>query len=222
MHPHGANRTARHGRQVQCGLVWQHDGVNAWWARVFLARHGQTGWNLERRRQGQLDSALTSGGVEQAHRHVAVLQPHAIDGIFASPLGRATATAEIIGGHLGLAVTVVDELAEVHHGWYAGLTDEEIDIRDPDHWRRRSIDKYRWAFPDGESYADADVRAGDALARIGRHPARRPLVVSHEMMGRMLQRHLLGLDRYEALARVHPNNVIYSIDPGGRTIRELR
>jgi probable phosphoglycerate mutase len=196
--------------------------VNAWWDRVFLARHGQTEWNLQRRRQGQLDSALTSDGVEQAHRNAAVLEPHAIDGIFASPLGRATATADIIGGHLGLAVTVVDELAEVHHGCFAGLTDDQLDARDPDGWRRRSIDKYRWAFPDGESYADADVRAGHALARIGRRPARRPLVVSHEMIGRMLQRHLLGLDPYEALARVHPNNVVYSIDPRARAVRELR
>jgi broad specificity phosphatase PhoE len=189
---------------------------------VFLARHGQTEWNLLRRAQGQLDSALTSDGVEQAHRHAAVLRPHAIDGIFASPLGRAMATADIIGGDLGLAVTVVDELVEVHHGRFAGLTDEELDTREPDRWRQRSLDKYRWTFPDGESYADADVRAGHALARIGRHPAHRPLVVSHEMIGRMLQRHLLGLDPDEALARVHPNDVVYSIDPRARAVQELR
>jgi probable phosphoglycerate mutase len=87
--------------------------VNESWGRVFLARHGQTEPNLERRRQGQLDSALTAGGVEQAHRHAVVLRPYAIDGIFTSPLGRAVATADIIGAHLGPAVAVVDELTEV-------------------------------------------------------------------------------------------------------------
>jgi probable phosphoglycerate mutase len=80
--------------------------VDASWDRVFLARHGQTEWNLQRRRQGQLDSALTSSGVEQAHRHAALLQPNAIGGIFVSPLGRAMATAAIIGGHLGLSVVL--------------------------------------------------------------------------------------------------------------------
>jgi broad specificity phosphatase PhoE len=155
-------------------------------------------------------------------RHAAVVRPYAIDGIFTSPLGRAVATADVIGAHLGLAVTVVEELTEVDHGSFAGLTDEEINERHADHWRQRSIDKYTWTFPGGESYADADVRAGHALARIGRNPVHRPLVVSHEMIGRMLQRRLLGLDRRDALARVHPNDVIYSIDPRTRAIQRLR
>ena len=202
--------------------VRQHGGVDASWDRVFLARHGQTEWNPHRRRQGQLDSALTASGVEQAHRHAAVLRPFAIDGIFASPLGRAMVTADIIGGHLGVPVRVIDELTEVHHGRFAGLTDAEINARYPDHWRRRSVDKYRWTFPDGESYADADLRAGRALARIGRCSARRPLVVSHEMIGRMLQRHLLGLDPHQALACAHPHDVIYRIDPSTRVRQELR
>jgi probable phosphoglycerate mutase len=190
--------------------------------RLFLARHGQTEWNLKRRRQGQLDSALTDSGIDQAHRHAAVLRPHAVDAIFASPLRRAMATADIIASHLGLPVTVIDELTEVHHGCFAGLADDDINARYPDQWRQRSMDKYRWTFPGGESYADADIRAGDALARIGRHPARRPLVVSHEMIGRMLQRHLLGLDPHQALAQTHPNDVIYQIDPSAKARHELR
>lgn len=189
---------------------------------MFLVRHAQTEWNLEGRRQGQLDSALTADGVEQAHRYAAVLRPCAVDGIFSSPLGRCRATADIIGAHLGLAVTVVDELTEVDHGSFAGLTDEEINLRDSGHWQRRSLDKYRWTFPAGESYADADVRAGLALARIGRYAAHRPLVVSHEMIGRMLQRHLLGLDPDDALTRTHPHGVIFSIDPKARAVEQLR
>jgi probable phosphoglycerate mutase len=68
---------------------------------VFLARHGQTRWNVERRRQGRLDSALTSAGVEQAQRHASVLQGRGIDGVFVSPQGRAVATAGVIGEALG-------------------------------------------------------------------------------------------------------------------------
>ena len=33
---------------------------------VFLTRHGETEWNLKRRRQGQLDSPLTAAGRQQA------------------------------------------------------------------------------------------------------------------------------------------------------------
>jgi probable phosphoglycerate mutase len=202
--------------------VGQHDRVHTSWDRVFLARHGQTEWNRQRRRQGQLDSPLTPDGVEQAHRHAAVLRLHAIDGIFTSPLGRARATADIIGEHLSLAVTVIDELAEVHHGRFAGLTDEQINARYPDHWRQRSTDKFRWTFPDGESYADVDVRADHALTHIGACRARRPLLVSHEMIGRMLRKHLLGLDAYQALAGAQANDVILCIDPAARSLHELR
>jgi broad specificity phosphatase PhoE len=84
-------------------------GVGASWDWLFLAWRGQTERNLQRRRQGQLDSALTAGGFEQAHRHAELLQPNAVDGIFVSPLARAVATAAIVGGHLGLSFTVIDE-----------------------------------------------------------------------------------------------------------------
>jgi broad specificity phosphatase PhoE len=196
--------------------------VDASWDHVFLARHGQTEWNLQRRRQGQLDSALTAHGIAQAHRHAILLRPYGIDGVFASPLGRAITTAAIIGDHLGLPVVVIDELTEIHHGTFAGLTDEEIDAGHRDHWRQRSLNKYAWTFPEGESYALADVRVGRALDRIGAHPARRPLVVSHEMIGRVLRRHLLGLEPHEALACAHPNDVVYRIEPTTKAVHALR
>lgn len=37
-------------------------------AVVFLARHGETVWNVERRFQGQRDSLLSARGREQAPR----------------------------------------------------------------------------------------------------------------------------------------------------------
>ena len=39
----------------------------------------------------------------------------------------------------------------------------------------------------------------------------RPLIVAHEMIGRMLLRNLLGLDPQTALAFSHPLDVIYRI-----------
>jgi broad specificity phosphatase PhoE len=195
--------------------------VNSW-PEVFLARHGQTQWNLQRRRQGRLDSPLTDAGVEQAHRHAAVLRGRGIDGIFASPLGRAVATARIISDVLEVKVDVIDELAELDHGGFSGLVDEQIDARYPGERQRRAADKYRWRFPGGESYADADVRAARALDQVGRSPSTRPLIVSHEMIGRMVQRHLLGLDPHAALTRSHPHDLVYRIDPGAGECRPVR
>jgi broad specificity phosphatase PhoE len=185
------------------------------WERVLLARHGQTEWNVVGRRQGQLDAPLTALGIEQARRHAVVVAADGADRVFTSPQGRATATARLIAEALDLSIVVVDELAEIHHGEFAGLTDTEIEARFPAEWWDRTEDKYEWRFPGGESYADADPRALLALRKIATDPARRPLIITHEMVSRLLLRHLLGLTPHEALTRRHPHDVVFRIGPDG-------
>ncbi len=175
-----------------------------------------TQWNKEKRRQGQLDSPLTGEGIEQARRAAIAVTSQGIDGVFSSPLGRAVATARIFADYMGAPLVVIGGLTEIHHGQFAGMTNEEISARYPGALEGRAEDKYRWRFPGGESYADADVRAASALAQVAAHPARRPLIVSHEMIGRMLQRHLLGMDVSDALAAKHPHDVVYVIDYRGQ------
>jgi probable phosphoglycerate mutase len=181
----------------------------ALFTRVLLARHGQTAWNLAGRRQGRHDSPLTAAGLAQAHLHAELLRDTDIDLICTSPLGRARATAEIIAEAAGVPVRVHHGLAEVHHGAYTGLTGAEIAHRAPE----RARDKYHWRFPGGESYADADHRAAAALHAIAAD-ARRPLIVSHEMIGRMLVRNLLGEPPAAALARDQPHGVVYEVADG--------
>jgi broad specificity phosphatase PhoE len=99
---------------------------------VLVARHGQTEWNELGRRQGRLDSPLTSLGEQQARLLArAVAQLPGVGGIFSSPLRRALRTAAACGEVLGLPVTVVKELTEVHHGVMAGLTAAEVETRFP-------------------------------------------------------------------------------------------
>ncbi|MFF0340131.1 histidine phosphatase family protein [Kribbella sp. NPDC004875] len=183
---------------------------------TYLARHGQTEWNTESRRQGHLDSPLTPLGLQQAARNADLLKTEEIDAIFASPLGRAHRTASIIGSGLGLAVQVIDDLAEIDHGLWSGLTAAEIETRWPGQPAVRERAKYTFRFPGGESYADAEVRAGRALDVVGRSGARRPLVVSHEMIGRVLLRRLGVAD---ALGTRQPSDVVYRVRTGGTVDR---
>jgi broad specificity phosphatase PhoE len=201
---------------VQAALI-QDRNVSWPWDQVLLARHGQTEWNVLRRRQGQLDSPLTSMGVAQAGRCAELLRSFGVDAIFTSPLQRCVRTASIIGEDLGVGVIVIPQFAEVHHGDCAGLTEEEIHHRYPKEWARRASDRYHWTFPAGESYADADRRAFDALERLRAHPSDRPLIVSHEMIGKLIQRHLFGLDVDEAMAIRHPQDIVHALAPGLRT-----
>jgi broad specificity phosphatase PhoE len=182
---------------------------------VYLARHGQTEWNVEGRRQGRLDSPLTPHGLLQAQANAALVSHEQIDAVFSSPIGRARRTADFLAEAVGLLVQVVEDLAEVAHGEWSGLTSEEIDSRWPGQRAAREKDKFAFRFPGGESYADADLRAERALDGIARTGARRPLLVSHEMIGRLLAKQLAGLSVEEALRRDQPSELVYRVDPGG-------
>jgi probable phosphoglycerate mutase len=178
---------------------------------VYLARHGQTQWNVEGRKQGRLDSPLTPQGLAQAHRNAELLSKEPVDAIYASPLRRAWTTAEILATALGLRLHELDDLSEVDHGAWSGLTSAEVEAGWPGELAVRGRAKYDYRFPGGESYADADVRAGRALAEIARSGARRPLLVSHEMIGRMLLKQL-GVG--DALSRNQPSEVVYRVTIG--------
>lgn len=188
---------------------------------VYLARHGQTRWNREGRKQGQLDSPLTFAGHQHAADLASVAVTLGVDLVTSSPIGRAMATAQVSAEALGLTVQVIPELAEVHHGEMAGLTTTQANARFPGALEQRARDKYKWRFPGGESYADADDRAAVALARIALAGARRPLIVSHEMIGRMLLRNLLGTGSAEALITQQPHHVLYRVEPSSGHLEEL-
>lgn len=188
---------------------------------VYLVRHGKTEWNQTGRRQGQLDSPLSQRGRMEVERTARRIESLPVDGVFSSPLGRAIATAQTFAHALDQTITVVDDLRELDHGDMAGLTNEEIERAFPGELARRSRDKYRWRFPNGESYADADFRAASALHQIAGAGAFRPLVVSHEMIGRMLLRNLLALDPQDALESGLSHNVIYRIDVESKTVVEI-
>ncbi|MFT4295929.1 MAG: histidine phosphatase family protein [Micropruina sp.] len=181
---------------------------------LILARHGQTEWNVTGRRQGQLDSPLTQEGVATAQRLRRVLSAQGIDVIATSPLGRARRTAAIFAEELDVDVVPMESLAEVHHGSFAGLTNDEIQLHHADLWQLREADFYGWRFPGGESYADADCRAARALEEVDALNAEMPLLVTHEMIGRMLRRHVLSLTLEQAFALRHPQAVAYRLEGG--------
>jgi len=69
---------------------------------LLVIRHGQTEYNVKGLVQGQKDIPLNANGRDQARTLANQLQPYHIVKIFASPLVRAKATAEIIQDVLGL------------------------------------------------------------------------------------------------------------------------
>ena len=63
--------------------------------KVYIARHGQTDWNIQHRAQGQSDVPLNETGRAQAktlHDNIKDIQ---FTAVYASPLNRAAETAQI-------------------------------------------------------------------------------------------------------------------------------
>lgn len=186
---------------------------------LFLVRHGVTVWDRERRLQGQLDSPLTEDGVRQVRALATRLDGSGITEVCSSPLGRALRTAEILASHLGVDVIEMEDLSEVHHGEMAGLTWEEVEERFPGARADRAANRYGWAFAGGESYAQARARARRALSECGWESRGVPLLITHEMIGRMLRAELRGLDAATALALRHPHDLVIEFAKGVELVR---
>ncbi|MDP2560434.1 histidine phosphatase family protein [Psychrobium sp. 1_MG-2023] len=87
---------------------------------LYLARHGETQWNLDQRLQGHLDSDLTTLGQQQSHQLATTLATIDITLIVSSPLGRAVKTASICQQHIPVNHIVVNELIERDLGEWQG------------------------------------------------------------------------------------------------------
>ena len=129
---------------------------------IFLARHGQTDWNAERRLQGQADIPLNALGFEQARANgerLASLIGRAEGFDFvSSPLTRTRQTMETLRTAMGLDprdYAIDPRLKEVHFGDWQGSTFAEIAARTPQPVEARRRDKWNFVPPgkEAESYA---------------------------------------------------------------------
>jgi len=185
---------------------------------IYLVRHGQTQYNVERRIQGHGDSPLTALGREQARR-MGLTLGRLIDGgdatIFASPLGRTQDTARILAEAAGIDTPIVndDDLKEVGLGSWEGLTGHQIALRWPDFPSRDAMD---WHFhsPDGEDYDGLRARLARALDRVRAHPAPHRIIVSHGVSGRLLRGIHGNLERRETLSQDIPQDALFVLEEG--------
>lgn len=100
---------------------------------VLLIRHGETGWNRDRRIQGWAPTPLNYAGREQADRaaeHVAAT--YDLDRLVASDLDRTLETARPIAEATGLGLESDRAWRERHFGVYQGLLYDEVFDRHPE------------------------------------------------------------------------------------------
>jgi len=181
--------------------------------QIFVIRHGQTEWNLQRRMQGRLDSPLTHAGAEQAHGHGLLLKKIAtIEEMYVSPSGRTRETAYIINSYVRAHLNYEDSLQERDLGGWSGLTVEELEDTFPQAWRSRMDDPYRHRPPEGENLADMSARCAAFLEQVIESPAASVALVTHQVMSRVILGRLLGLTEVETVRLIHPNEALFQLE----------
>lgn len=191
---------------------------------IYLLRHGETSWNVAGRKQGRGDSPLTDRGVAQVEACARAIRSLISDTrdveIHASPLGRARTSAEIVRRWLRTAhpLRLDGRLSEYDYGKWEGLTDDEIRSRFPTELAERERDKWNRPAPGGESYRLVAERVESFLDEYDRRSLR--VVVTHEVVSRVMRGLYLALDPSEITHLNHPHATIFCLSGG--EVRELR
>lgn len=166
---------------------------------IFLARHGETAYNVQGRFQGQNDVGLTERGVDQAHtlaRTAAAERSFA--GLYCSPLRRARQTADIVGAAIGLTPRPDDRFKETDTGDWTDRLFADVQREEPEAWAAYHATDPDFRFPGGESLAEQMERVIDGFVAVthgGHLPA---LIVCHRGVIRAARSHthIRGLETF--------------------------
>jgi probable phosphoglycerate mutase len=179
-------------------------------ASVYLARHGQTAYNLERRFQGHLPVPLDDTGRVQAADLALRAYTHEFAALWCSPLLRARETADIVAERIGIEPREEPRLMETDAGDWTNRLFTDVQAEDPEGFAGFINGNPHFAFPGGESFAQQGVRVSTALADVerGELPA---LVVCHGVVIRIALFQRAG--HKVALAERVPNAALVPLDP---------
>ncbi len=125
---------------------------------LYLLRHAETDWNLERRIQGQTDVSLNRTGISQAEQCWPYFRQLKLDAVYASTLDRTLHTALIATGRVPCALR---EFNERHFGMWEGRLSAELQTEIPE-YSEYFRDVARRA-PGGESLEDVVHRVRPML-----------------------------------------------------------
>ena len=163
-------------------------------AKLILARHGETAWNVEKVFRGRADVSLDEVGIKQADLLGKYLSSWELEAIYSSPAKRALDTANIIARRQKVSVHIVEGLIDFDFGEWQSLPEKEVKRLHPavlDEWHNNP---HKVKMPGGESLDDVRERAVELVNDVLSRHQGNVLLVSHRVVIKVLICYLLGLD----------------------------
>jgi broad specificity phosphatase PhoE len=147
---------------------------------IYLIRHGETDWNLERRYQGQQDIPLNAIGIQQAQMIAQTLNGNSFTALYCSDLLRAIQTAQEISKKVNLPIITNSALREINQGVWEGQYIKDVLDSMGDKVRSVYENPYTHRKPGGESIGEVAERMYAFLNQLAeKHNQETIIVVSH-------------------------------------------
>ncbi|PYM91478.1 MAG: histidine phosphatase family protein [Candidatus Rokuibacteriota bacterium] len=192
--------------------------------RVFVVRHGETQWVRERRFAGSRDIPLAQEGRRQCTAVGRALADSGVVAVYASPLERARASAELIAEPHRLPVRIAPAFSEMAFGPWEGLNRDEVKARFPETWAQWRSTPHLLELPGAETLASVAARVAAGVAELQRaHAGQAVVLVSHAIVTRVvvLDALGLGLDRLWTLDAAPAGITEIEYEPGWATVHRM-
>ncbi|MCR4667680.1 MAG: 6-phosphofructo-2-kinase/fructose-2,6-bisphosphatase [Desulfovibrio sp.] len=178
---------------------------------LYLARHGETEFNLEGRIGG--DPLLTPKGLSQATALATHLRHTRLDWVFTSTRRRSHQTAApVLQDRHDVHTLAMPEFDELWAGSCEGMRYAEIREKMPEVSKGRNANKYNYSYPNGESYRMLHNRVKKGLCRAlflaGGSPI---LIIGHQAINRVLLSLFLRCHEEDIPYIFIPQNEFYHI-----------
>lgn len=171
--------------------------------KLYLLRHGETVWNVQKKFQGQLNSPLTENGIEKLKDTAKELMDIDFQGVYTSQMRRTIESAKIILEKNikylkePARINNMKELNEIYFGIWQGMTYEEIEEEYPKEYGNyfNNPSKYEAWSIGGEDLDEGLGRFLNGIERIASFEERQDgsgeiLVVTHGTVLELFMNHI--------------------------------
>ncbi len=184
--------------------------------KIYVARHGETIWNVEGRIQGRSDPDLSPKGVAQSLALLEQLKDRPISAIYTSTLQRSIHTAQPIAKFLNLPIQKQPELDEIAFGIMEGVQVLSLTEELKGEWERFKENRFTYHIPGAENFTDVATRLKPFKEKILRdHTGQEILVIGHMIVNRFLIGMLLEYPLEEIQRTEQHNGFVYLVERNG-------